>query len=372
MEPTTVAPIMEENGAAQTQTEETRGASDSPHSRIDMEKYRKVAREKAVIKEDEIRVTSQGRLQNYISYASKIFHETDPEKNNHRVVIKATGNAIARAVSLAEVLKRRIPGLHQETTCGSTTITDVYEPLEGTEGLEKVTQQRMVSSIELLLTKEVSEVNLSAPGYQEPLDPSLVQELSKEEFLRGPPREGGDRGRGRGRGRGGGYRGGYRGRRGGPPHERSEGEYRHEDERDGGGVPDERDSGRGRGRRGRGGSNWDGEGRGSGGRHVSGGYRDRRDFDYDYNGGGGYGRYNGGGMRGRRGGGGGYEDSRDYAPRSGYGPRGRGNYRYHDEDGGGRGGVRRPRGGDYQYHDGERSRGGYGGRRGSPRGGGGY
>eukprot|EP00923_Selenidium_pygospionis_P031266 GHVN01055455.1.p1 GENE.GHVN01055455.1~~GHVN01055455.1.p1 ORF type:complete len:192 (-),score=33.31 GHVN01055455.1:560-1135(-) len=43
----------------------------------------------------------------------------------------------------------------------------------------------MVSSIELLLTKEVSEVNTSAPGYQEPLDPSLVQELSKEEFLRG-------------------------------------------------------------------------------------------------------------------------------------------------------------------------------------------
>jgi len=164
-----------------------------------MEKYRKVPREKTIIKEDEIRVTSGGRLPNYIAYAAKIFYE---QKKN-AVVVKATGNAIARAVTLAEILKRRIPGLHQLTKCGSTTLTDVYEPLE--EGLDKVTHERTVSFIEIALTKIENDLNKNDPGYQPPLDEALVKSVSGEEMARARG------GRQRSAGFRGGYRGAYRG-----------------------------------------------------------------------------------------------------------------------------------------------------------------
>jgi len=143
-----------------------------------MEKYRKVPRSRAIIKEDEIRVTSLGRLPNYISYAAKVFHD----QNKTSVIIKATGNAIARAVTLAEILKRRIHGLHQLTRCGSTTLTDVYEPIE--EGLDKVTHERTVSYIEITLNKVENELNKNDPGYQPPLDEALVRPLSPEEMTR--------------------------------------------------------------------------------------------------------------------------------------------------------------------------------------------
>jgi hypothetical protein len=43
------------------------------------------------------------------------------------------GRAINKTVMIAELIKRRIVGLHQNTTTGSTDITDMWEPLE--EGL---------------------------------------------------------------------------------------------------------------------------------------------------------------------------------------------------------------------------------------------
>ncbi len=44
------------------------------------------------------------------------------------------GRAINKTVTIAEIIKRRIPNLHQITEISSTDITDVYEPLE--EGLD--------------------------------------------------------------------------------------------------------------------------------------------------------------------------------------------------------------------------------------------
>lgn len=44
------------------------------------------------------------------------------------------GRAINKTVTIAEILKRRISGLHQVTEIESTDIIDVWEPLE--EGLE--------------------------------------------------------------------------------------------------------------------------------------------------------------------------------------------------------------------------------------------
>merc|ERR1712039_293014 len=109
------------------------------------------------------------------------------------VVIAATGNALTKAVTSAEVIKRRFKGLHQITNLGSQEIVDEYEPLE--EGLDKVTETRSMPFIEITLSKE--PLDTSDKGYQAPLDESLVKELDPEELEK--PR---GRGRGRGKGRG--------------------------------------------------------------------------------------------------------------------------------------------------------------------------
>merc|ERR1712060_512259 len=113
-----------------------------------------------------------------------------------QVVIKATGNALTKAVTLAEVIKRRFKDLHQITSLGRTEIVDEYEPLE--EGLDKVTDIRSVSIIEIKLSKEL--LDTTDKGYQPPIDASLVTEFDPEEMTK--PRGGRGRGKGLGRGKG--------------------------------------------------------------------------------------------------------------------------------------------------------------------------
>merc|ERR1719346_373223 len=127
-----------------------------------------------------------GSVSAYVSRAAKVFNELEKPQ----VCIKASGNALTKAVTLAEVVKRRFKDLHQITTLGSTQIVDEYEPLE--EGLDKVTDTRSVSVIEIKLSKEA--LDTSDKGYQPPLDPSEVKEYDPEEMT--APRS---RGRGRGK-----------------------------------------------------------------------------------------------------------------------------------------------------------------------------
>eukprot|EP01054_Gregarina_sp_Poly1_P003714 Gregarina_sp_Poly_1__3713@NODE_2099_length_2686_cov_253_893471_g1354_i0_p2_GENE_NODE_2099_length_2686_cov_253_893471_g1354_i0NODE_2099_length_2686_cov_253_893471_g1354_i0_p2_ORF_typecomplete_len235_score26_40Alba/PF01918_21/1_9e19Rpp20/PF12328_8/0_076FoP_duplication/PF13865_6/28FoP_duplication/PF13865_6/2_2_NODE_2099_length_2686_cov_253_893471_g1354_i016982402 len=177
-----------------------------------MEKFRLVERPREESAEDEIRVTNQGRVTTYVAYAARLFKD----ENRNTITFRASGLAIPIAVSTIEILKRRVKGLHQQTNIGITTLTDEYEPLE--QGLTKRTLTRQVPYLLAILSKLDAAVDKSAPGYQAPLDESLVKEL--KEFTSGErPRPMGTRGRGRrGRGRGG-FRGGRRGGRrpfGGP------------------------------------------------------------------------------------------------------------------------------------------------------------
>jgi len=97
----------------------------------------------------------------------------------------------AKAVTKAEIVKRRFKGLHQITKVGSQEIVDEYEPLE--EGLDKVTDTRSLPSIEIKLSKDA--LDTSDKGYQAPLDESMVTEVDPEEMMK-------SRGRGKGQGKG--------------------------------------------------------------------------------------------------------------------------------------------------------------------------
>jgi len=166
--------------------------------RLDLDKYRRVKKEKdpeaeESSKEDEIRISSKGRTSNYISYAAKLFHEKELDS----FTLKATGQALATAVTVAEIIKRRFKGVHQLTKIGSISVEDEYEPKEGEEG-ENIIQNRNVSFIEIMLSRK--ELDTTAVGYQAPLPDSEVEEKSAEELVekRGG---GGSRGKGKGSGK---------------------------------------------------------------------------------------------------------------------------------------------------------------------------
>merc|ERR1712203_350626 len=115
-----------------------------------------------------------GSVSAYISRAGKVYGEL----NQPKVVITATGNALTKAVTAAEVIKRRFKGLHQISSLGSTEIVDEYEPIE--EGLDKVTDTRSIPFIEIILSKEA--LDTKDKGYQAPIPEDQVTELDPEEL----------------------------------------------------------------------------------------------------------------------------------------------------------------------------------------------
>ncbi|XP_020591011.1 ribonuclease P protein subunit p25-like protein isoform X1 [Phalaenopsis equestris] len=128
-----------------------------------MDRYRMVEkpREETPCKENEIRITAQGRMSGYIFYATSLLQE----KGSNKVVFNAMGRAINKTVLIAELMKRRIDGLHQNTAIGSIEITDSWEPLE--EGLLPLETTRHVPIITITLSKQ--ELDNSSVGYQSPL-----------------------------------------------------------------------------------------------------------------------------------------------------------------------------------------------------------
>eukprot|EP01121_Diplochlamys_sp_Union-15-3_P021154 TRINITY_DN846_c0_g1_i2.p1 TRINITY_DN846_c0_g1~~TRINITY_DN846_c0_g1_i2.p1 ORF type:complete len:241 (-),score=47.92 TRINITY_DN846_c0_g1_i2:60-782(-) len=237
-----------------------------------MEKYKRVEKQKPQekIEENEIRITMQGKMRNYITYATNLLIE----KKHSKINLRAMGRAINKTVTIAEIIKRRIPGLHQLTSIDSTDIVDMWEPIE--EGLDTLETTRHVSSIQILLSLE--KLDSSLVGYQEPLPESQVKPPN---FNPGPSaNRRGARGRGiRGRGFGYGFRGGWRGPP--PPRRGFPGGFQGGfiDDRD---FPNDRNLGpRGFYRGGRGGRGGPGF-RGRGGRGGPGrGYGNRRPRFYD-------------------------------------------------------------------------------------------
>ncbi|KAL3514807.1 hypothetical protein ACH5RR_027524 [Cinchona calisaya] len=164
-----------------------------------MDRYRKVEKPKVEtpIDENEIRITSQGRMRSYITYAMALLQE----KGSEEIVFKAMGRAINKTVTIVELIKRRIVGLHQITSITSTNINDTWEPLE--EGLLPLETTRHVSMITITLSKK--ELDTSLLGYQPPIPADQVKVSTEIEY------DGEGSPNGRGRGRGGRGRGRFRG-----------------------------------------------------------------------------------------------------------------------------------------------------------------
>lgn len=107
-----------------------------------------------------------------------------------------------KALWVAEVLRRKVEGLHQIVHVTEKKIVDVYEPTE--EGLVTVRQERFLTILEVTLTKEPTADQRKHPGYHAPLN-IKSDFLTKESWERGEKeraerRERGDDRRERGEG----------------------------------------------------------------------------------------------------------------------------------------------------------------------------
>ena len=186
----------------------------TPAVNLVMEKYRLASEHKAEGEEElhrrhaasqeqygfpEVRITQHGKPRNYISYAMGLFVSSCTMAAcwasnpvglcNHlisfaaqadgspTIVLRAMGRAINKAVTIAEILKRKMP-LHQWNVLTSIEMVDVYEPIE--EGLDVVTSRRYVSCMAITLSSTLvttaSHLDTNHSGYQPPLAASEIQQ----------------------------------------------------------------------------------------------------------------------------------------------------------------------------------------------------
>lgn len=114
-----------------------------------------------------VRITQQAKPRNCITTAMNML-----ASGNRHVELKAMGKAINKAVTIAEILKRKMP-LHQITALSSCEIVNVYEPLE--EGLDTVVNQHYVSCLTITLSTDMSDIDVNNIGYQPPLSMKEIQ-----------------------------------------------------------------------------------------------------------------------------------------------------------------------------------------------------
>ncbi|XP_004078479.1 ribonuclease P protein subunit p25-like protein [Oryzias latipes] len=130
-----------------------------------------------------------------------------------QMVFTASGKAVSKAITCAEIVKRRVKGLHQLTRLLHSTVVEVWEPLEPAAGLDSLNVSRKLPAVWILLSRE--PLDSSQPGYQAPgcYDNLWALPTSKEEGGgMNPKRPGSRRKRGGGAGGGGGGGGGSRGK----------------------------------------------------------------------------------------------------------------------------------------------------------------
>ena len=162
-----------------------------------MEHYQKVQKTKEDTAENEIRVAAGGQVSKYLGYAFRILNRSTFTS----ITVRATGNAIVKALILIELVKRRIGDLHQLNKIHSMMIVDKYEPK--IEGLDPIEQTRRVTAFDCILSKDPLDEN--DLGYQKPREAEERQpnRTTAPPAKRGQPAPVGVRGRGiRGRGRG--------------------------------------------------------------------------------------------------------------------------------------------------------------------------
>lgn len=144
--------------------------------------------------DDEVRVTTGGKIRDVVEYslarlevrarphpfaALKKTTESAPPRSPRlpipepqdasqgRVTLAGVGKAITKVITVAEILKRRVAGLHQRTSLHTLEMDETFEPKD--EGLNVVRRKRRVGAVTVTLCGDISRIDAGAVGYQAPV-----------------------------------------------------------------------------------------------------------------------------------------------------------------------------------------------------------
>lgn len=116
---------------------------------------------------NEIRVSQQTRLGAALRYAYSVIEK----EGQDTIIIRGAGQAIQTVVPLAELIRHRVKGLHQNTEITTMQIEEFRAPREGGE---KRTFVRTLIMLKVTLSKQA--LDKKSPGYTAPLPDSEIVE----------------------------------------------------------------------------------------------------------------------------------------------------------------------------------------------------
>eukprot|EP01133_Synstelium_polycarpum_P014377 gene14377-16965_t len=143
-----------------------------------MDKYVKVHRQADKPAEpNEIRLPFSNRISGSIEHGINLLTKGD----ENVVFMMAIGSKlISKAIFATEILKHRVPGLHQITEIGTTGVVTEYLPKE--EGLDKVELVKQTPFIRITLSK--TPLDTSNPGdLDTEVDIVVVVDIEAEEDI---------------------------------------------------------------------------------------------------------------------------------------------------------------------------------------------
>ncbi|XP_049958307.1 ribonuclease P protein subunit p25-like protein isoform X1 [Schistocerca serialis cubense] len=105
-----------------------------------------------------MQVTGGSKMRNLLNYALKAF------KDERSIVWSGSGGGMGKAISCAEIVKRRNKDLHQITKICYRKVEEYWEPQM--ENLDTLVVIREIPTIHILLSKDPLDKN--EPGYQAP------------------------------------------------------------------------------------------------------------------------------------------------------------------------------------------------------------
>lgn len=137
---------------------------------LDLQKYKKVRAERDNAEDDKIiRVNRKSPATQFIDEVINRFTQHKAKE----VVLSSLGAAISKTITVAEVVKHRVPGIHQLNEIKTIILDDAYEPLdEFRKDLKNETVSRKLTCFQIVLSMQAS--NAKAPGYQAPLPTNEV------------------------------------------------------------------------------------------------------------------------------------------------------------------------------------------------------
>jgi len=119
----------------------TVAATTADQAAAKMEKYRKVRSEREAVPDGIIRVNRNIQARVFIDQVLEEFNTN----NKDSVTLSSLGEAITKSVTIAEIVKHRVKGLHQVNEISTIVIDDEYEPIE--EGLDRMKVSRKLTCL---------------------------------------------------------------------------------------------------------------------------------------------------------------------------------------------------------------------------------